>query len=120
MENWILLLHIGFRWEFIQDVLNSSPDTYDVHYQPIYLFCEICSFDYNYILHFENIIYEETSFVEELNATDLLTARWENYNGINIPHKKVVETYFELLTHVEVDKLYQIYKPDFVLFQYDF
>ena len=88
MKKWIFLLCIGFRWEFIQDVLNSSPDTYDVHYQPIYLFCEICSFNYNYILHFENIIHEETSFVEELNATDLLTSRWENYNGINIFHKK--------------------------------
>eukprot|EP00090_Calanus_glacialis_P034506 TRINITY_DN58099_c0_g1_i1.p1 TRINITY_DN58099_c0_g1~~TRINITY_DN58099_c0_g1_i1.p1 ORF type:complete len:123 (+),score=21.42 TRINITY_DN58099_c0_g1_i1:21-389(+) len=63
---------------------------------------------------------EEPHLVQDLNATGLLTSRWENSNGMNISRENVVETYFELLTDDEIKKLYNIYEPDFLLFEYQF
>ena len=68
----------------------------------------------------ENIENEEPHLVQDLNATGLLTSRWENSNGMNISRENVVQTYFELLTDDEIKKLYEIYKPDFLLFEYQF
>ena len=59
----------GFcRWEFIQHVLSSKPSLFDAHFRPIYLLCSSCSYDFNYILRFEQISIEEPLFVQHLGA----------------------------------------------------
>jgi hypothetical protein len=86
----------------------------------MYLFCNVCNFDFNYIIHFENIEQEEKYFVEDLNAADLITSKWENSNKMNISNEEIVEEYFKLLTDKEIKKLYKIYEKDFFLFNYQF
>ena len=62
------LIGLIFRWEFIQHVLSSSPSRFDEHFRPIYLLCSSCSYDFNYILRYENISVEEPFFVQHLGA----------------------------------------------------
>ena len=86
----------------------------------MYSFCSVCNFDFNYIIHFEHIEEEEKYFVEELNASDLITPKWENQNKLNISNGQLVVKYFELLTDKEIKQLYKIYENDFHLFDYQF
>ena len=65
---WDLILFWYSRWEFIQHVLSLRPTRFDEHFKPIYLLCSSCSYDFNYILHYENISVEEPKFVEQLGA----------------------------------------------------
>ncbi|XP_023335026.1 carbohydrate sulfotransferase 8 [Eurytemora carolleeae] len=107
-------------WEFIQYILETSPEHYDEHWRPMSMYCAACSFSYNYILHFENIDQEEIFFAEELGAKDKIQHRWENRNDEGFKKEELVGKYFSLLNDSEIEKLYQIYKDDFQLFGYQF
>ena len=59
-------------WEFVQWVISfQSPHSFDPHWRPAYVFCTPCSFNYNYILKFENIMVNQnfTNFISFLNLT---------------------------------------------------
>ena len=109
-----------WRWEFIQHVLHTNPSQFDEHYRPTSLFCSVCNFDFNYIIHYENLEEEEKYFVEDLEASNLIKTKWENSNKMNISNGEVVAEYFKLLTNKEIMKLYKIYENDFFLFNYQF
>ena len=42
---------------------------FDEHYRPVYLLCETCNFQYNYILKYEHIEAEEPLFIQEMGAS---------------------------------------------------
>ena len=47
-----------FTKSFTNDTLyfvDTSPSRYDEHWKPASLYCSICTFPYNYVLHFEDI-----------------------------------------------------------------
>ena len=117
----------------------------DEHWRPASLYCSVCSgFQYNTILHFENIEAEEPHLADSLHAGDIiqprymflnvehvyycgdvdsdyLILRWENKNSKEKESKEeVLEAYFSLLTEEEILKLYKIYEGDFVNFGYKF
>jgi len=107
-------------WEFVQYLLNTSPSSYDEHWKPASMYCGVCSFPYNRILHFENIENEEKFFAEEMNASDLIHPRWENRNDEGLAKEDILSKYFDLLDDEEVEALYEIYKDDFLMFGYQF
>ena len=107
-------------WEFVQYLLNTSPSSYDEHWKPASMYCGVCSFPYNRILHFENIENEEKFFAEEMNASDLIQPRWENRNDGGLEKEIILSKYFDLLDDEEVEALYEIYKDDFLMFGYQF
>ena len=97
------------------------------------------SFEYNTILHFENIEAEEAHLADRLQASDVIhpryghirmyvavsikhtVHRWENKNSKEKQSKEeVLGAYFGLLTDAEIQKLYKIYEGDFVNFGYKF
>ena len=53
------------------------PHSYDEHWKPASLYCAVCSFPYNHILHFENIQQEEKFFAEEMSSSDFIQDRNE-------------------------------------------
>ena len=86
----------------------------------MYLYCSVCNFDFNYIIHYEYLEEEEKYFVEDLNASNQIKPHWENSNKMNISNGEMVAEYFNLLTDDEIRGLYRIYKNDFLLFKYNF
>lgn len=107
-------------WEFVQYVLHLSPSRYDEHWKPASLYCSVCSFHYNYILHFENIKVEEKFFAEALTASDLIKPRWENRNDKGLAKEELLGMYFNMLDDQDITALYEIYKDDFKMFGYQF
>ena len=84
------------------------------------LYCGICSFPYNRILHFENIEIEEKYFAKEISAKNAIHPRWENRNDEGFPKEEILRKYFDILEDAEIDALYKIYKDDFKMFGYQF
>lgn len=107
-------------WEFIQYIIETSPVRYDEHWKPISLYCSVCSFTFNYILHFENIIEEEKMFGLELSKPNLIQDNWENRNDEGFKKEEIVGKYFSLLDDDDIKSLYEIYKDDFLAFGYQF
>ena len=107
-------------WEFVQYILHTSPSRYDEHWKPASLYCPVCSFPYNYILHFENIQQEEKFFSQEMSASDLIHPRWENRNDEGLAKEDILNKYFNILDDDEIQDLYKRYEDDFVLFGYQF
>jgi len=107
-------------WEFVQYILDTSPSTYDEHWKPSSLYCSVCSFPYNHILHFETIQVEERLFAEEMGAGDLIHPRWENRNDEGLHKEEILGKYFSLLDDQDINALYRIYEDDFKMFGYQF
>ena len=107
-------------WEFVQSVIHTSSDSYDEHWKPASLYCSVCSFPYNRILHFENIQTEEKFFAEEMSAEQLIHPRWENRNNEGLHKEEVLGKYFNLLDDKDIRALYKIYEDDFKMFGYQF
>ena len=50
--------------------------SYDEHWRPASLYCSVCSgFEFNTILHFENIVAEETLVADRLQASEVIHPR---------------------------------------------
>ena len=54
------------------------------------------------------------------NLSDILESKWLNSNKMNISDSTLVNTYFDILSDAEIEKLYQIYELDFKQFDYSF
>ena len=139
----MMMMMMMKRWEFIQHVINTRPDQYDEHYRPVYILCSTCAFKYNFIIKYEHISVEEPLFIQEMEASgivfilfcqpsncklgnqyshllDIIESRWMNSNKMNVSDTELLEAYFDLLTDEEITKLYQIYRLDFLQFDYSF
>ena len=64
--------------------------------------------------------FEKFQYLESVNFQGKLQSRWENSNKGSISDQELVDTYFELLSNQEIQKLYEIYKLDFHQFNYSF
>ena len=106
-------------WEFVQWLIASADRKmyFDEHWRPVTDLCHLCLIRYNYILHFENLAYEEQMLVEVLKAENVIIPRRENTNPSN--SKDILKTYFSLLDPSDVEKLYDLYESDFSIFNYD-
>jgi len=107
-------------WEFVQYIIHHNAWGFDEHWRPMSLYCGICSFPYNRILHFENIETEEKYFAKEISAKNAIHPRWENRNDEGFPKEEILRKYFDILEDAEIDALYKIYKDDFKMFGYQF
>ena len=57
---------------------------------------------------------------DETLYPDILESKWLNSNKFNLTDSALMETYFNFLTDSEIAKLYQIYRLDFIQFNYTF
>jgi hypothetical protein len=73
-------------WEFVQYLFLRK--YFDEHWSPIYSFCSLCVFDFDYILKFENYESEVSSFLAVTNLTNYLpkTAETLHFN-VNRPEE---------------------------------
>ena len=114
-------------WEFVQYLLHPEiPLGMDEHWSPIYHCCPICDNHnwpvFNYILKLESLEVEEPLFLKEVLRTPVkMDAMNRNYNRQNgMSSREITKRYFSILSHSDIKGLYNLYKLDFLLFEYHY
>ena len=92
----------------------------DPHWRPVYVFCTPCSFHFKYILKFEHIRSEQRLFSKLLGEGVEFRNNWSNRNNLNVSEDAILEKYFSLLSTNDVKGLVDLYRPDFLMFNYTF
>lgn len=101
--------------EFVHYLINTDPDQYDEHWQPISIRCRVCQLYYSHILHYEQFETEWAQFLKEVRIEKELELSWENKGR----SQSSLQSYYHLITPEEKLKLYQKYLADFHMFGYD-
>jgi len=102
--------------DFVNYLLRTPVDQYNDHWVPYWLHCHLCEVEYDVIAKMETIT-EDTDFIANKSGLS-------NFN-ISLPwaNKKrskedVTLDYIKQLSLTQVERLYEIYKPDFEMFDY--
>ena len=115
-----------------EDLINAIydfPDTFNTHFKPQVVQCEVCRFLYDYIIRVEDMKSDATLFLDLVGITDsgirnsLIQGRnrgknEDNQKEIEIKNQKILEEFMMLPNEIK-NKFYEIYKDDFELFGYD-
>ena len=106
--------------EFVDYLLDVDPHSYDEHWKPISIFCDVCHLKFKYILRYENFQKEISAFLDHLKRTNSIpksfSLLWENRL---MTDASVTKTYLSQLTTESLRNLVKIYQHDFELFGYD-
>ncbi|XP_003489107.1 carbohydrate sulfotransferase 11 [Bombus impatiens] len=106
---------VTFR-EFVQFVTDdSSNETRNEHWKPIYELCHPCLVNYNLVSKYESLVEDATEVLERMGV-----------ESVNFPTKPVnseptakkLEKYYSTLTYKQLRKLADLYKLDLRLFDY--
>ena len=103
--------------EFVDYLLRTPVDQYNDHWVPYWLHCHLCEIEYDVIGKMETIN-EDIDFITEKSGLAALnvTLPWANRRASK---ENLSLEYFKQLTQSQVEKLYQIYLPDFQMFGYE-
>ncbi len=91
------------------------------HWSPSSFFCQPCLLNFTQILRFEDLAGEEGAFKRLLGVEEVLPEAWRNSNAPGgMGAEQLTQMYFQQLTGEEVERLYRIYRDDFLMFGYEF
>ena len=113
-------------WEFVQWIIRSNGSMANIHWIPIYHFCSICAFGYDYVVkheqyHEENLEFmQETGLFKYLSTSSVLDKKVNVNRPDEMLSTDITKLYFEVLSNEEIQKLFQVYQNDFQLFDYSF
>ena len=113
-------------WEFVQWIIRSNGSMANIHWIPIYHFCSICAFGYDYVVKHEHYHEENLEFMQETGLFKYLSTSsvLDKKVNVNRPDEMlstdITKLYFEVLSNEEIQKLFQVYQNDFQLFNYSF
>ncbi|CAL4062756.1 unnamed protein product [Meganyctiphanes norvegica] len=110
--------------EFVDYLIGTDINSYDEHWKPIWLYCNVCEFSYDYIIKYENFKDENSYFIDKLKATKHLPQTfelsWENRGNMKSKSSiDVSKEYFKDLKSEQIWKLYEKYEQDFYYFSYN-
>ncbi|XP_076685245.1 carbohydrate sulfotransferase 11 isoform X2 [Andrena cerasifolii] len=106
---------VTFR-EFVEFVTDeSSNETRNEHWKPIYELCQPCLVNYNLVSKYESLAEDATEVLERMGAESVIfPAKPANRE----PTAKKLEKYYSTLTYKQLRKLADLYKLDLRLFDY--
>lgn len=116
-----MLIYICHFRYLIDTDLNQRADD---HWIPFYLFCTPCLLKYDIIGKVETMQQDQLLIIYTANLQDKIKPHWRHktnpfaptgYNEVS----EVSKIYFSQLYKSDVKQLYEKYKLDFELFQYD-
>ena len=114
-------------WEFVQYLLRPEiPMGMDEHWVPTYYHCSICEKSHlavlTHVLKFEHLETENSAFLNYgLNMGSFRDIRYTNGNRPEgISSSEITKLYFSTLSNADINGLYKLFKPDFMLFDYNF
>lgn len=106
--------------EFLIWLLQNS-DEDDVHWDRYYTHCAVCDVRYNYVLKLDNYMYGEISYILSKFGLDKNTAYLQKLERTHGGYTDFDTTckYFANLTQDIIFRLYQRYKIDFEMYNYN-
>ena len=113
-------------WEFVQWIIRSNGLMANIHWIPMYNFCSICAFEYDYVIKHEHYDQENLEFMQETGLLKYLSSSsvLEQKVNVNRPDEMsstdITKLYFEVLSNEDIHQLFQLYQNDFRLFNYSF
>ena len=111
---------IEFLNYLIADIAESGRDSLDHHWAPVTIVCNPCTVRYDFIVKFETL--QEDSEV----LLDYVQAHYSHRNTVEFPRRSPTidsnrcnEAFKEIPVEVK-EKIYQLYKEDFIFFDYQY
>ena len=98
--------------EFIKYLIKTPIESYDEHWMPVSLRCRVCQLSYDYILHYEDLLSDWALLLKDLNIKEDISLPWENKQGGD------AASYYQNISREDMDRLYQKYEADFLMFGY--
>lgn len=106
--------------EYVDYLVNTDVENYDEHWKPISLQCNMCEFDFDYIIKYENFKEEIDYLVGVLQESGRLPMgfhlQWENRGGTDA--QATTQKYLRLVSQDKLQLLYEKYHYDFMYFGY--
>ena len=106
--------------EFIDYIINTDINSFDEHWKPMWLQCNVCDIKFDVIIHYENFKNEIQTLINHLQEKYKLpndfTINWENKGSTN--DEKTL-SYFNKIPKDKIMKVYEKYIEDFEYFQYN-
>ncbi|PSN45929.1 hypothetical protein C0J52_20206 [Blattella germanica] len=104
--------------EFVMYLLHVDiVDHSDDHWIPYYLYCTPCLLNYDIIGKVETMLRDQVYVIKVLGLQGVIRPRWR-HKTYHHKGNDISRMYFSQLSKDEVQKLYELYKLDFELFDY--
>ncbi|KAF2362900.1 Sulfotransferase [Trinorchestia longiramus] len=105
--------------EFVRYLINTDLVHYaDDHWMPYYLYCTPCFIEYDVIAHFDSLERDQKFILHKLKLNkNLQRPRWKHLTK-GKKTSAIVEKYLNTLSKVEKHKIYEKYKIDFEMFNF--
>ena len=100
------------------EYLRTLPDDlqWDMHWRPIHQVCYPCAIDYDYVGNFETVKEDADYILQQLKLDKM--AEFPSFSGSKT--SKGLTKYYSQIPRKRIEKLIEIYRPDFDMFNYDF
>lgn len=100
------------------EYLSTLPDNpqWDMHWRPIHQVCYPCAIDYDYVGHFETVKEDADYILQQLKLDKM--AEFPSFSGSKT--SKRLTKYYSQIPRKRIEKLIEIYRPDFDMFNYHF
>ena len=100
------------------EYLSTLPDTpqWDVHWRPSHQVCYPCAIDYDYVGRFETVKEDADHILQQLKLDKMV--EFPSFSGSQTSKK--LTKYYSQLPRDRIEKIIEIYRTDFEMFNYDF
>ncbi|KAL7286136.1 hypothetical protein TKK_0019579 [Trichogramma kaykai] len=89
----------------------------DMHWTPIVNFCTPCQVRFNVIVKFETLHEDQIYLIKHAHVGHIIKPEWKNPTR-GVQTKDVMKQYFSQLSKAQIKQLYDMFRYDFVLFDY--
>ncbi|XP_014249508.1 carbohydrate sulfotransferase 11 isoform X2 [Cimex lectularius] len=112
------------RWPTMSEFVNYLVDAkrkgepLDMHWAPMTEFCTPCQISFDIIIKFETLQEDQKYLIELVGVQDKIKPEWKNPSKGKVT-AEVLYSYYSQLTVTQILQLYNIYRYDFELFEYN-
>lgn len=99
--------------EFVKYLIDEGPQTNE-HWTPIYNLCQPCHVNYTFIGKYEHLSEDTEALFNLINASNLIFPQTSSAHT-----NSKIRAYFQQLPIEYMKRLYQLYRNDFILFDYN-
>ncbi|XP_068984681.1 carbohydrate sulfotransferase 11 [Bombus flavifrons] len=89
----------------------------DMHWTPIVIFCTPCQVRFDVIAKFETLHEDQDYLIKQAHVGHIIKPEWKNPTR-GVQTKDVIKNYFAQLSKSQIKDLYEMFRYDFVLFDY--
>ena len=100
--------------EFVEYLVELPIDQFDAHWKPVYLQCLPCHLQYRVVGRLDTLARDSAYVLAAIGVP----ARLPHSHGTRGKTEDTARRHYSTLTPALLDRLYHIYRPDFLLYNY--